>query len=201
MDVKNILLVGVGGQGTILASKILSDGLITAGYDVKMSEVHGMAQRGGSVSTQVRYGKKVYSPIIGKGQADILVAFETMEALRWLEYINPKGTAIVNDYQIPFALILMGQIDYPDGILELIQQKVKTTVLKAAEIAVQLGNAKTMNIVLFGALVKAMSLENIDWEQAIRNHVKAKTVDINLEAFHAGLTGDRFLVPKINATT
>jgi len=188
MDVKNILLVGVGGQGTILASKILSDGLITAGYDVKMSKVHGMAQRGGSVSTQVRYGKKVYSPIIGKGQADILVAFETMEALRWLEYMNPRGTAIVNDYQIPFALILMGQIDYPVGILEVIQQKVKTTVLKAAEIAVQLGNAKTMNIVLFGALVKAMSLENIDWEQAIRNHVKAKTVDINLEAFHAGLT-------------
>ncbi|AJQ29062.1 indolepyruvate oxidoreductase subunit beta [Pelosinus fermentans] len=196
MDVKNILLVGVGGQGTILASKILSDGLITAGYDVKMSEVHGMAQRGGSVSTQVRYGKKVYSPIIGKGQADILVAFETMEALRWLEYINPRGTAIVNDYQIPFALILMGQIDYPDGILEVIQQKVKTTVLKAAEIAVQLGNAKTMNIVLFGALVKAMSLENIDWEQAIRNHVKAKTVDINLEAFHAGLTGTGFSSPK-----
>lgn len=187
MDVKNILLVGVGGQGTILASKILSDGLIATGYDVKMSEVHGMAQRGGSVSTQVRFGEKVYSPIIGKGKADILVAFETMEALRWLEYIKPEGVAVVNDYQIPSAPILMGKADYPEGVLEIIRQKVNTTVLKAAEIAENLGNAKAMNVVLFGALVKAIGLTDIAWEEAIRNNVKPKFVDLNIEAFRAGI--------------
>lgn len=187
MDVKNILLVGVGGQGTILVSKILSTGLMDAGNDVKMSEVHGMAQRGGSVSSQVRYGKKVYSPIIGKGQADILVSFETMEALRWLEYLNPKGRAVVNDYRIPSTPILMGKADYPEGVLETMRQKVSTTVIQAGEIAAKLGNAKSMNIVLFGALVKAMGLTDIDWEQAIKNNVKANTVDINIEAFKAGM--------------
>ena len=116
-DVMNILLVGVGGQGTILASKILSAGLITAGYDVKMSEIHGMSQRGGSVSTQVRFGKKVYSPIIGKGEADVLVAFEEMEALRYLENLKPDGKIVVNDYKQPSAPILMGKFDYPEGVL------------------------------------------------------------------------------------
>ncbi len=186
-DVKNILLVGVGGQGTILVGKILSNGLMKAGYDVKMSEVHGMAQRGGSVSNQVRFGKKVHSPIIGKGQADILVSFETMEALRWLEYLNPQGKAVVNDYQIPSAPILMGKCDYPEGVLDTIKGKVDTTVIKAGEIADKLGNAKTMNIVLFGALVKALGLTAIDWEQEIRDNVKANTVDINIEAFNAGM--------------
>jgi indolepyruvate ferredoxin oxidoreductase beta subunit len=186
-DVKNILLVGVGGQGTILVGKILSNGLMDAGYDVKMSEVHGMAQRGGSVSNQVRYGKKVYSPIIGKGQADILVSFESMEALRWLEYLKPDGKAVVNDHRIPSAPILMGKIDYPEGVLEVIQSKVDTAVIKAAEIAEQLGNAKTMNIVLFGALVKGMALTGIDWEAVIRKNVKAGLGDINIAAFRAGL--------------
>ncbi|MDF2568557.1 MAG: Indolepyruvate ferredoxin oxidoreductase, partial [Sporomusa sp.] len=116
-DVKNILLVGVGGQGTILVGKILSTGLMDAGYDVKMSEVHGMAQRGGSVSNQVRYGQKVHSPLMGRGEADILISFETMEALRWLEYLNPKGVAVINDYQIPSAPILMGKREYPQGVL------------------------------------------------------------------------------------
>ena len=105
-EVKNILLVGVGGQGTILASKILTSGLIEAGYEVKMSEIHGMSQRGGSVSTQVRYGKKVYSPIVGKGSADVIVAFEKMEALRWLEYLKPDGKMVINDFEIPSAPIL-----------------------------------------------------------------------------------------------
>lgn len=186
-DVKNILLVGVGGQGTILVGKILSNGLMDAGYDVKMSEVHGMAQRGGSVSNQVRYGKKVYSPIIGKGQADILVSFESMEALRWLEYLKPDGKAVVNDHRIPSAPILMGKSDYPEGVLEVIQSKVDTSVIKAAEIAEQLGNAKTMNIVLFGALVKGMALSGIDWEAVIRKNVKASLGDINIAAFRAGL--------------
>ena len=186
-EVKNILLVGVGGQGTILASKILSNGLVSAGYDVKMSAVHGMAQRGGSVSTQVRYGKKVYSPIIGKGQADILVSFETMEALRWLEYLAPTGKVVVNDYQIPSAPILMGKREYPAGVLELLKEKADTTVICAAQIAERLGNAKAMNVVLFGALVKAMKIDYIDWEEVIKTSVKASAVPVNLLAFQEGL--------------
>ena len=186
-EVKNILLVGVGGQGTILASKILSNGLVSAGYDVKMSEVHGMAQRGGSVSTQVRYGKKVYSPIIGKGQADILVSFETMEALRWLESLAPTGNVVVNDYQIPSAPILMGKREYPAGVLELLKEKADTTVICAAQIAERLGNAKAMNVVLFGALVKAMKIDYIDWEEVIKTSVKASAVPVNLLAFQEGL--------------
>ena len=185
-EVKNILLVGVGGQGTILASKILSTGLVDAGYDVKMSEVHGMAQRGGSVTTQVRYGDKVYSPIIDKGQADILVSFETMEALRWLEYLKPGGKAVVNDYRIASAPILMGKQEYPENILEIVREKADTTVIKAAEIAASLGNGKAMNIVLFGAMVRAMALTGIDWENVIVDHVKGKFADLNLKAYRAG---------------
>ncbi|WP_333594695.1 indolepyruvate oxidoreductase subunit beta [Anaerospora hongkongensis] len=184
---KNVLLVGVGGQGTILTGKILSSGLVKAGFDVKMSEVHGMAQRGGSVSNQVRYGQKVYSPIISKGEADILIAYETMEALRWLEYLNPNGKVIVNDYQIPSAPILMGKQDYPVGVLDMLKEKANTSVVKAAEIAEELGNIKAMNIVLFGALVKGMQLMDIDWEQTIESNVNPKTVELNIKAFRAGL--------------
>lgn len=186
-DVKSLLLVGVGGQGTILASKILSAGLVDAGYDVKMSEVHGMAQRGGSVTTQVRFGEKVSAPIIGKGQADILVSFEAMEALRWLEFLNPKGKAVVNEYKIPSAPILMGNVDYPDGVIERVKEKVDTKVLDAGKIAEDLGNPKTMNIVLLGALVKAMDLTEIDWEKAIKENVKEQFVDINIKAFNEGV--------------
>lgn len=184
---KNVLLVGVGGQGTILTGKILSSGLVKAGFDVKMSEVHGMAQRGGSVSNQVRYGQKVYSPIISKGEADILIAYETMEALRWLEYLNPNGKVVVNDYQIPSAPILMGKQDYPEGVLDMLKEKANTSVVKAAEIAEELGNIKAMNIVLFGALVKGMQLMDIDWEQTIESNVNPKTVELNIKAFRAGL--------------
>jgi len=186
-DVKNILLVGVGGQGTILASKILSSGLVTAGFDVKMSEVHGMAQRGGSVTTQVRYGEEVFSPIIGLGQADILVSFEAMEALRWLDYLKTDGKVIVNDYKIPSAPILSGKADYPDSVLEILKEKADTTVINAADIAEKVGNAKTMNIVLFGAMVKAMELKDINWQSVIKENVKEKLVDVNLEAFVAGM--------------
>ena len=173
-NTKSILLVGVGGQGTILASKVLSEGLVEAGYDVKMSEIHGMAQRGGSVSTQVRFGNKVFSPIIGKGEADILVSFETMEALRWLEYLKPDGKVVVNDYKIPSAPILMGKEDYPEGVIDIIKDKANTNIIDAAKIAENLGNTKVMNIVLFGALVKAMGLTDIDWEDVIRKTYKYK---------------------------
>jgi indolepyruvate ferredoxin oxidoreductase, beta subunit len=184
---KNILLVGVGGQGTILASKILSTGLLEAGYDVKMSEVHGMAQRGGSVSTQVRYGKEVFSPIIGIGEADVLVSFEQMEALRWLAYLKVDGKVVVNDYQIPSVPILMGSQEYPQDVNERLLAHVKTSILPAAEIAEKIGNSKTMNIVLLGALVKAMELTEINWEDVIRHCVKPSLAEINIHAFYAGL--------------
>ena len=185
-EVKNILLVGVGGQKTILASEILSAGLMEAGYDVKMSEIHGMSQRGGNVSTQIRFGEKVDAPIIGKGEADIVVAFEKMEALRAIDSVKKDGKMVINDYEIPSAPIQMGLVPYPDGILPELASKVKTYVFKAFEIAESLGNSKTTNIVLLGALVKAMDLPAIDWEKVIRDHVKPAFVDINIKAFRAG---------------
>ena len=185
-EVKNILLVGVGGQGTILASKILTEGLVDAGYEVKMSEIHGMSQRGGNVSTQVRYGEKVYSPIGGVGEAEVIVAFEKMEALRWLEYLKPDGKMVINDFEIPSAPILMGVAEYPEGILEILNEKADTLVFKAGEIAESLGTGKAMNIVLLGALVKAMKVEGVDWHKAIRNNVKEKFIDVNIKAFEAG---------------
>jgi len=186
-DVKSVLMVGVGGQGTILASKILTGGLLDTGYDVKMAEVHGMAQRGGSVSSQVRFGKKVYSPIICKGQADCLISFELMEALRWLEYLNPKGKAIINDYRIPSAPILSGKADYPNGIIDIIKNKVDTLMLNAAELADGLGNLKIMNIVMLGALIKNLKLTDINWEESIKKNVKSEMLSINLKAFYLGL--------------
>ena len=187
-DVKNILLCGVGGQGIILASKILSMGLIKAGYDVKMSEVHGMAQRGGSVTTQVRYGEKVYSPIIGKGQADVLVSFETMETPRWIDFVKPEGKVVVNAYEIPSATILSGASTYPQGVIEDISSKINTTVFKAADLAEELGNIKTMNVIVVGALIKAMGLESIvNWNEVIKETVKEKFIDINIQALNLGM--------------
>lgn len=185
-DVKNILFVGVGGQGIILASKVLSKGLIDAGYDVKMSEVHGMAQRGGSVTTQIRYGEKVYAPIIGIGQADIIVSFEKMEAMRWIEYLKPNGKIVVNDYAIPPAPVLSGKAEYPKGIIEDLKEKVKTINIDAAKEAKELGNIKTLNMIMLGALIKAMGIDEIDWESVIKEEVKEKFVDINLKAFNIG---------------
>lgn len=182
----NILLVGVGGQGTILASKILSTGLINAGYDVKMSEVHGMAQRGGSVTTQVRYGEKVYSPIIGKGQADIIVAFEKMEAMRWIDYLYPGGKLVVNDYQIPSVPILTGEVQYPEEIINDLQENAATTVINAGQVAKEIGNPKTQNVVMLGALIQSLQIDEVDWEAVIRDTVKPRFIDINIEAFNKG---------------
>ncbi|MDO4383605.1 MAG: indolepyruvate oxidoreductase subunit beta [Eubacteriales bacterium] len=186
-DVKNILLVGVGGQGTILASKILTSGLMEAGYDVKMSEIHGMSQRGGSVSTQVRYGEKVLSPIVGMGSADVIVAFEKMEALRWLPYLKKGGSIVVNDFVINPAPVNQGQAEYPEGIIEDLASKVKVVSLKAGDIAADLGNPKAMNVVLLGALVKAIgTLDDVDWMKHIEKNVKPKFVELNKKAFQAG---------------
>ncbi len=186
-DVKSIILVGVGGQGAILTAKVLVDGLRRAGYDVKMAEVHGMSQRGGSVSTQVRWGEKVYSPLIGKGEADYMVAFEKMEAVRYADILKPEGVAIINNYEMASATIAAGNAVYPEGCLEAMQNAFKTFSLKAAEIAESLGSAKCMNIVLFGALTHVLKLDGIDWEAVIADVVPAKFKELNLNAYRAGL--------------
>lgn len=185
-EAKNILLVGVGGQGTILASKILSSGLLAAGYDVKMSEIHGMSQRGGNVSTQIRFGEKVYAPIIGKGEADIIVAFEKMEALRWITHLKKGGKMVINDFEIPSGPILMGVAKYPEGILDELRAKADISVFKAGKLAEEVGNSRTMNIVLLGALVSALKIAGIDWERAIRENVKKGFEEINIKAFELG---------------
>lgn len=186
-DVRSIMLVGVGGQGTILASKILTTGLIAAGYDVKMSEIHGMSQRGGSVSTQVRFGTKVYSPIIGRGQADILVAFETMEAMRYLPDLKPDGKIVVNDYKMPSMPILAGDCEYPDGIIDELRSKAETLALDASAIAKEQGNSRGMNVVLLGALIQSLGLQDIDWAAAVAACMKPKLVNMNLFCLKAGM--------------
>lgn len=185
-NVKSVLLVGVGGQGTILASKILTMGLIENGYDVKMSEVHGMSQRGGSVSTQVRFGKKVYSPIIGEGTADLLVSFEEMEAARYAKYLKKDGKIVVNTYRIPSMPILSGSRTYPEHIIESLSREVPTMSLDATKIATDLGNPKSANVVLLGALIKAIGMTDIDWKAIIAKAVKPKFVEVNQKAFDAG---------------
>lgn len=187
-DTKSILLVGVGGQGTILASKILSEGLVRKGFDVKMSEIHGMSQRGGSVSTHVRYGTIVASPVVPKGEADILVAFEKIEAVRWLDYLKKGGTLVVNDHEIYSLPVLIGAAKYPDGVIEKLKAQVPNTkVFDAGAIAEGLGNIRAQNIVLLGALVKAMKLEDIDWQDVLRELVPPRLLNLNLMAFEAGL--------------
>ncbi len=186
-DTKSILLVGVGGQGTILASRILTKGLIGAGYDVKMSEIHGMSQRGGSVSTQVRFGEKVYSPIIGRGSADAIVAFEQMEALRYTDFLKPDGMMVINDYRQPSLAIMMGDAEYPPGIIEELSSKVRTVVFDAADVADSLGSLKVQNIVLLGALIRVIGLDNLDWESIISGEVPSKFKDMNLKAYNRGL--------------
>ena len=186
MEVKHAIRVGVGGQGAILTAKILVNGLMKAGYDVKMSEVHGMSQRGGSVSTQVHWGERVYSPLIGPGAADILVAFEKMEAVRYASFLKPDGVAVINDYSQPSATIAAGLAEYPEGCLEAMKENFRCFTLDAAKIAQELGNPKCMNIVLFGALTYALGLEDIDWEEIIRETVPPKFLDLNLAAYRAG---------------
>lgn len=180
-NVKTILLVGVGGQGTILVSKLLTAGLIKAGFDVKMSEVHGMAQRGGSVSTQVRYGDKVYSPIVGKGGADILVAFEQMEALRWIDYLKKDGTAVVADTALPSLTTAIGAEKYPEGCLDEMKRLVKTVVVSADKIAKEKGNSRGANIVLLSALIKEFGLDFIDWKEVFKEVLPPKILDMNLK--------------------
>ena len=185
---KSIMLVGVGGQGTILASKLLTIGLMEAGYDVKMSEIHGMSQRGGSVSSQVRYSEdEVYSPVIEIGGADMIVSFEKVEALRYLKYLKEGGTIVANNYKMDSVATITGKAEYK---VEEVDQKLKVLnakVINAADKAMELGNAKVMNIILLGTVIKAMHLEHIDWESIIRNNVKEKFIDINIRALNEGM--------------
>ena len=185
-EVKSILLVGVGGQGTILAAKLLTLGLMEANYDVKMSEIHGMSQRGGSVSSQVRYGEKVLSPVIEIGGADVLVSFEKMEALRWLEYLKVGGNFIVNDYEIPSMPVLAGFADYPEGIKQELTEKSNAIFIDAASEAQKLGDSKAMNVLLLGTAIKIMGLDNLDWGKIIAGNVKKEFVDLNIKALEAG---------------
>lgn len=186
--VKSILLVGVGGQGTILASKLLTTGLMEEGYDVKMSEIHGMSQRGGDVSSQVRYGDKVESPVIELGGADLIISFEKMEALRWLKYLKKDGKVVVNDYEINSMPILSGKVDYPEGILEELKKHADTKVIDAAKHAEELGNSKVMNVILLGTIIKLMGLEKINWDKIIRDNVKPKFIELNLKALEVGMS-------------
>ena len=185
-NVKSALLVGVGGQGAILISKIMSNGFMQAGFDVKQSEVHGMAQRGGSVSTQVRWGDKVYGPVFGKGEADIMVALERMEAVRYAEFLKPDGVAVINDYAIKSTTIASGAEAYPAGCIEAMARNFKTIAVPASDIAIELGNPKCMNVVLFGAMCDALGCPDIDWEQIVAETVPAKVKDLNLQAFRMG---------------
>jgi indolepyruvate ferredoxin oxidoreductase beta subunit len=186
---KNILLAGVGGQGTILAAKMLTIGLLEEGYDVKMSEIHGMSQRGGNVVSQVRYSReKVYSPVIEKGTADIVVAFEEMEALRNLDYLKPEGTVVVNTERIPSMTVLTGKENYPDDVIGEIEKAAGRTIkIDAHSMAEKLGNVKATNVILLGVLVKSMGLTDINWEEIIRKNVKPQFAELNVSALRAGM--------------
>lgn len=185
---KSIMLVGVGGQGTILASKLLTIGLMEAGYDVKMSEIHGMSQRGGSVSSQVRYSEdNVYSPVIEIGGADMIVSFEKMEALRYLKYLKPEGKVVVNNYRLNSVSTLVGKFEYKEEEIDAELKRLDAKIIDAAKKALELGNVKVMNVILLGSLVKSMKLEKIDWESIIRKNVKEKFIDLNIKAFRIGM--------------
>lgn len=184
---RSILLVGVGGQGTILASKILTIGLMEAGHDVKMSEIHGMSQRGGSVSSQIRFGECVQSPVIDKKSADVVIAFEKMEALRWSDYVKDGGKIVVNDVEIPSMSVITGEEKYADDVLEKLKTVADTQVINASEIAKQLGNEKAANMVLLGTIIKSMHLDEIDWENIVRANVKPAFADLNVEALKSGM--------------
>ena len=187
MSTKNIMIVGVGGQGTLLASKLLGKLLLGKGYDVKVSEVHGMSQRGGSVVTYVRYGEKVYSPVIDKGEADVIVSFEMLEAARWAEYLKKDGVIITNTQQVNPMPVIIGACEYPANL----EGKIKDLGLKldafdALSLAEQAGNAKAVNIVLMGRLSKLFDFTEEEWLTAIEQSVPAKFLELNKKAFALG---------------
>ncbi|MGE5398525.1 MAG: indolepyruvate oxidoreductase subunit beta [Chitinophagales bacterium] len=185
--VTNILIVGVGGQGTLLASRVIAQAAIDLGYDVKVSEIHGMAQRGGSVVSQVRYGHKVYSPIIKKGEADIILAFEKLEAARYLEFLKDGGLIVINNERIDPLPVMNGESQYPDNLEKAIADVVpRTVVLDATDMARECGNDRAANIVMVGLMGKAIGIPDASLDQAIRKLVPQKVMDINLKAAESG---------------
>ncbi|WRS28754.1 indolepyruvate oxidoreductase subunit beta [Oscillospiraceae bacterium MB08-C2-2] len=186
-DVTSILIVGVGGQGTLLASKLLGEVVCDQGYDVKVSEVHGMSQRGGSVVTYVKYGEKVYSPLIDAGEADVMVAFELLEAVRYLPFLKKGGTIVVNDQKIDPMPVIIGSAQYPQNLLEeLTAAGVKLLAMDGLAVAAEAGNAKAVNVVLMGALAKQLPYPKEVWEKALTKVVPPKFLEMNKRAFVLG---------------
>ena len=187
METKSIMIVGVGGQGSLLASKLLGRLLLTRGYDIKVSEVHGMSQRGGSVVTYVRYGDKVYSPVIDKGQADCIVSFELLEAARWTEYLKPGGKIIVNTQQINPMPVIIGAARYPENLVEKMKAAgIDVDAFDALTLAEQAGSSKAVNIVLMGHLSRNFDFTEEEWMTALEQSVAPKFLEMNKKAFALG---------------
>ncbi|MGI6014233.1 MAG: indolepyruvate oxidoreductase subunit beta [Oscillospiraceae bacterium] len=188
-ETKCIMIVGVGGQGTLLASRILGNVLLAQGFDVKVSEVHGMSQRGGSVVTYVKYGDQVYSPVVNEGEADYILSFERLEAARWLSYLKKSGKLIVNDQRINPMPVITGAMEYPDKILEKIMAKGADILpVDALSLALQAGSSKAVNVVLIGVLSSIMDLPASAWQTALENTVPARFLELNKVAFDLGRT-------------
>ena len=187
MNTKNIMIVGVGGQGSLLASKLLGHLLLSEGYDVKVSEVHGMSQRGGSVVTYVRFGEKVYSPIIDKGEADFIVSFEKLEAARYLEYLKKGGRIVVNTQEIDPMPVITGAASYPENLIEKLQQAgAQVDAMDCLSLAEEAGSSKAVNIVLMGRLSRYFDLPVEKWQKAIEECVPPKFAQLNHKAFMLG---------------
>ncbi len=187
METRNIMIVGVGGQGSLLASKLLGRLLLSRGYDIKVSEVHGMSQRGGSVVTYVRYGEKVYSPIIDTGGADYIVSFELLEAARWVEYLKPGGKIITNTQEINPMPVITGAAEYPAELVKKIQEAgVDVDAFDALSLAVEAGSAKAVNIVLMGRLSRYFGFSAEEWDEAIQRSVPERFLELNRNAFALG---------------
>ncbi len=184
---KNVMIVGVGGQGSLLASKLLGYLLLTEGYDVKVSEVHGMSQRGGSVVTYVRFGEKVYSPIIDKGEADFIVSFEKLEAARYVEYLKTDGRIVVNTQEVDPMPVITGAAQYPENLIEKMEALgVAVDAMDCLSLAEEAGSAKAVNLVLMGRLSRYFDIPEEKWQNAIEKCVPAKFIDLNRKAFALG---------------
>ena len=186
MKEKNIMVVGVGGQGTLLTSRIIGKTALKAGYDVKLSEVHGMAQRGGSVVTFVRYGDNVSEPVVEEGSADILIAFERLEALRYSHFLKKDGIIVVNDCRIDPMTVVIGASRYPENIIEELKKEHTVYAIDGVAIAKELGNSKVLNSVVLGLSAKHIGFTKEEWLEVVRNTVPPKTVEINEKAFIKG---------------
>ena len=187
MDTRNIMIVGVGGQGSLLASKLAGRVMTNEGFDAKVSEVHGMSQRGGAVVTYVRYGDKVYSPIVDVGQAELIVSFELLEAARWLNHLAPGGMLVTNTQQIDPLPVILGGASYPENLVEKIRATgTKVDAIDALSLAVAAGSSKAVNIVMMGRLSKYFPFAKESWIKALEETVPEKFLDLNLRAFQAG---------------